>query len=203
MGSESRTRMIEGAARLLAERGLQGTSFSEVLELTGAPRGSIYHHFPDGKDQLIGEAIDFAGARSITLLDRRAGSSATEVTEFFLHLWREVLVRSNFRAGCSVLAVTVATDSPLLLERAANVFRAWRVSLAQHFRTGGLTDGDADRFAATLIASAEGAIVLSRAEQSMEPFDLVAEQLLSQVSSLQKGDPPDSGEEDALAPPSS
>ncbi|HAM27085.1 MAG TPA: TetR/AcrR family transcriptional regulator, partial [Microbacteriaceae bacterium] len=45
--------MAEGAALLLAKHGLQGTSFSEVLELTGAPRGSVYHHFPNGKNQLI------------------------------------------------------------------------------------------------------------------------------------------------------
>ncbi|MDQ1527973.1 MAG: TetR/AcrR family transcriptional regulator, lmrAB and yxaGH operons repressor [Microbacteriaceae bacterium] len=185
MPSDSRQRMIEGAARLLAERGLQGTSFSEVLELTGAPRGSIYHHFPDGKDQLIGEAVDFAGARAIAFLDTKAGSSPTEVTEYFLYLWREVLARTNFQAGCSVLAVTVATDSPSVLERAAKVFRDWRASLTELFKTGGLAGSDAERFAATLIASTEGAIVLSRADQSMEPFDLVSEQLLGQVSALE------------------
>ena len=49
MAKEVRSRMVEGAVRLLARQGLQATSFSEVLELTGAPRGSVYHHFPGGK----------------------------------------------------------------------------------------------------------------------------------------------------------
>jgi AcrR family transcriptional regulator len=176
--------MVAGAADLLARRGLQGTSFSEVLERSGAPRGSLYHHFPRGKDELIGSALDLAGGRAIELIDRKAGAPAEEVAAWFLHIWREVLVRSNFDAGCAVLAVTVAADSPELREHAATVFRAWRLRLAELLVAGGLASRDADRFAATLIASSEGAVALSRAEQSLEPFDLVAEQLLAQVRSL-------------------
>ncbi len=74
MAADTRDRMIAGAARLLAERGLQETSFSEVLELTGAPRGSIYHHFPDGKDQLIASAIDLAGSNAMAAIDLVAAS---------------------------------------------------------------------------------------------------------------------------------
>jgi TetR/AcrR family transcriptional repressor of lmrAB and yxaGH operons len=177
--------MIEGAARLLAERGLQETSFSEVLVLTGAPRGSIYHHFPEGKDQLVAEAMQFAGARAMALMERKAGESAVEVTAYFLYVWRETLVRSNFSAGCSVLAVTVATDSAELLERAANVFEAWRAQLARLLASGGLSEPDARRFAATLVASTEGAVVMGRALKSLEAFDLVAEQLTAQVRLLE------------------
>jgi TetR/AcrR family transcriptional regulator, lmrAB and yxaGH operons repressor len=181
MPSETRARMVAGAARLLAQRGLQETSFSEVLELTGAPRGSIYHHFPGGKDQLIASAIDLAGANAIALIERSRGQSAEAVTTHFIGLWREVLVRSNYTAGCSVLAVTIATDSSDLLGHAATVFRTWRERLAELLREGGLGNTDAARFAALLIAGTEGAVVLSRAEQSMEPFELVGEQLLWQV----------------------
>lgn len=184
MASETRHRMVVGTARLLAERGLQETSFSEVLQLTGAPRGSIYHHFPDGKDQLVASAIDLAGSNAIALIERSRGQSAENVTAHFVGLWREVLVRSEFKAGCSVLAVTIATDSSDLLDHAATVFRAWRERLADLLVEGGLTDRDAARFAAILIAGTEGAVVLSRAEQSMEPFELVAEQLSSQVAML-------------------
>lgn len=184
MASDTKHRMVVGAVRLLAERGLQETSFSEVLELTGAPRGSIYHHFPDGKDQLVASAVDLAGAHAISVIDQVAGQPARAVTAHFLGLWREVLVRSEFKAGCSVLAVTIATDSPDLLGHAAAVFRTWRERLAELLREGGLPEPDARRFAATLIAGTEGAVVLSRAEQSMEPFELVAEQLSAQIELL-------------------
>jgi AcrR family transcriptional regulator len=155
-----------------------------VLELTGAPRGSIYHHFPDGKDQLVASAVEFAGARAMGLLAAKAGSSALEVTQYFIYLWREVLVRSNYSAGCSVLAVTVATESAELLRSAADVFRDWREQLASLLEVGGLAPVDARRFATTLIASTEGAVVMSRADRSLESFDLVAEQLTAQVRTL-------------------
>jgi TetR/AcrR family transcriptional regulator, lmrAB and yxaGH operons repressor len=181
MATDTRSAMVAGAARLLAERGLQATSFSEVLEATGAPRGSIYHHFPDGKDQLVAAAIEAAGGRAIAYLDAYEGSTAAEITAGFVGLWRDVLVRSQFRAGCAVLAVTVATDSPDLLDQAAGIFRSWRQRLSELLEIAGLDAGAAARLAATLVASCEGAVVLSRAEQNLDPFDLVAEQLLSQV----------------------
>jgi AcrR family transcriptional regulator len=183
--------MIKSSASLLARRGLQATSFSEVLDHSGAPRGSIYHHFPGGKDQLVSAALDSAGAVAMDLLDRKEGAPAQEVAEWFLHIWREVLVRSNFDAGCAVLAVAVATDSPELREKAASIFRRWRQRLAQLLELGGLDANDASALAASLIASSEGAVALSRAEQSLEPFDLVATRLIAEVQRLE-GDRPGS-----------
>jgi TetR/AcrR family transcriptional repressor of lmrAB and yxaGH operons len=187
LGRGVRARMVASAVDLLARRGLQATSFAEVLERSGAPRGSVYHHFPDGKDELVGSALDLAGARAIDWLDQKAGAPAEEVAAWFLHIWREVLVRSNFEAGCAVLAVTVAADSPELRRHAADVFRTWRRRLTELLEGGGLGQPDAARMAATLIASSEGAVALSRAEQSLEPFDLVAEQLLDQIRRLRAG----------------
>jgi AcrR family transcriptional regulator len=187
VASDVRDRMIEGTIRLLAMRGLQATSFAEVLALTGAPRGSVYHHFPAGKDQLVSAAIDRAGARAIQAAQALAGkpeASAEELTALFLGLWRAVLVRSQLRAGCAVLAVTVATDSQDLLQHAGTVFRSWRGQLAELFEERGLAAREAAQFAATLVAASEGAVVLSRAEQSLESFELVADYLLEQVRTL-------------------
>jgi TetR/AcrR family transcriptional repressor of lmrAB and yxaGH operons len=176
--SDARRKMIESAVTLLAMRGLQGTAFSDVLERSGAPRGSIYHHFPQGKDQLIDAAIDLAGERTLHVLDAVEGASPTAITTYFLDLWREVLVRSNFRAGCSVLAVTVAADSPALLEHATAIFRAWQARLADLYVAAGVDPGMASSFATMLIAASEGAVVLSRAQRSLEPFDQVAARLV-------------------------
>ena len=184
VAGEVRRKMIEGAAQLLARRGLQATSFAEVLEHTGAPRGSVYHHFPEGKDQMVAEAVALAGAYLVSLLDKRAGASALAITEQFLAIWRGVLTQSGCESGCAVLAVAVATDSPELLNQAAEVFRLWRGRLAELLEQGGLANKDARRFATVLIASAEGAVVMSRAEHDMEPFETVARQLLAQVRGL-------------------
>jgi TetR/AcrR family transcriptional regulator, lmrAB and yxaGH operons repressor len=184
MAADTRDKMVAGAVRLLAQKGLHETSFNEVLALTGAPRGSIYHHFPDGKDQLIASAVDAAGEKAIAAIDSWAGLPASEITSNFVALWREVLVRSDLRAGCSVLAVTTATESEDLLDHTAAVFRTWRERLSAVLVEGGLREADASRFAALLIASTEGAVVLSRAERSLEPFDLVANDLVRQVGVL-------------------
>src|SRR5438093_2906905 len=149
MRSNARRKMIESAATLLAMRGVQGTAFSDVLERSGAPRGSIYHHFPSGKDQLVDAAIELAGERALSVLDTLHGSPPRAVTRAFIDLWRAVLVQSDLRAGCAVLAVTVGSDSPELLEHAASIFRAWRGRLAELYVEGGVERRVAERLATT------------------------------------------------------
>ena len=100
-----------------------------MLEASGAPRGSLYHHFPGGKDELVLAAVRLAGDQALAALDRVSGQSAGDVARTFAALWRVVLSMSGFAAGCAVVAVTVATDSPALLESAAEVFRDWRSRL--------------------------------------------------------------------------
>ena len=77
-----------------------------------------------------------------------------------------------------MLAVTVATDSPELLNHAASIFRAWRGRLAELYVSGGMPAESAARLATTIVAATEGAVVVSRAEQSLEPFEQVAKALL-------------------------
>src|SRR5580658_8067500 len=97
-----RARMVEGAVRLLATRGVEGTSFAEVLEASDSPRGSVYHHFPGGKPELIHAALDLASERALTAMGTTRGQSATVVVERFLSIWRALLERSQFTAGCAV-----------------------------------------------------------------------------------------------------
>lgn len=186
MASGARGRMVASAAELLARRGLEGTTFGEVLEHSGAPRGSVYHHFPNGKQQLVVEAVDLAGSNALAWLDKKRGAPPDEIVEWFVHIWRELLRRSRFEVGCAVLAVTVATDSPEVLNRAADVFRSWRQRLAELLEVGGLGREEAARFATVLIASTEGAVVLARAEGSLEPLDTVEAQLLDDIRRLMR-----------------
>src|SRR5258705_9905578 len=114
--------MVEGAALLLAKHGLQATSFSEVLKATGAPRGSIYHHFPEGKNQLVGSALDLVAGRMLDGLDQQAGQSAEAVTAYVIGVWRYVLERSQFSAGGAVLAGAVGAASRAVPAPAAGLF---------------------------------------------------------------------------------
>jgi TetR/AcrR family transcriptional repressor of lmrAB and yxaGH operons len=170
-------RMIASAVKLLAMHGFQATTFSSVLKDSGAPRGSIYYHFPEGKDQLIAAAIDLAGDRALEFTESLLGLSATGIVDAFAGLWRAVLVRSEFSAGCAVLAVTVSADAPELAERAAGIFRSWRERLGQALAAAGIEPARARALALTIIAACEGAVVACRAERSLEPLDVVAAHL--------------------------
>ena len=177
MDGDEPDRMVASAVKLLAMHGFQATTFSSVLKDSGAPRGSIYYHFPEGKDQLIAAAIDLAGDRALELTDSFRGLPAAGVVDAFAGLWRAVLARSRFSAGCAVLAVTVSADAPELVERAAAIFRSWRERLGQALEAAGIEAGRARALALTVIASCEGAVVVCRAERSLEPLDTVAAHL--------------------------
>ena len=99
-------------------------------------------------------------------------------------MWRKILLRSDLKAGCSVLAVAVAAETPELRAVAGTIFREWRGRLAALLVRGGVGKKDATRFAAALISATEGAVALSRAEQSLEPLDLTESMLVDQVTRL-------------------
>ncbi|GAA2246301.1 hypothetical protein GCM10009851_34670 [Herbiconiux moechotypicola] len=152
-----------------------------MLEASGAPRGSLYHHFPGGKDELVLAAVGVAGDRAVRILDSLAGQPAPEIATAFLALWRAVLVHSEYAAGCAVAAVTVAAGDGALLDRAGEVFRTWRARLAELLAEGGVDPAHAPALAVSLIAGAEGAVVLARAERDISAFDLVAGEQLAAV----------------------
>src|SRR4051812_40625090 len=99
--TDARQKMIESAALLFRQRGIHGTSFSDVLEHSGAPRGSIYHHFRGGKTQLAEEATRWAGefivAGAVAALEEDDPVAAIDA---FRRQWTALLRRSDFAAGC-------------------------------------------------------------------------------------------------------
>ncbi|HEY3670001.1 MAG TPA: TetR/AcrR family transcriptional regulator [Acidimicrobiia bacterium] len=174
--------MAEGATRLLATNGMAGTTFAEVLARTGAPRGSIYHHFPGGKSELIHAALDLADTFGKEAIESVRGRPATEVVTTFIEQWRALLVGFDLRAGCAVVAVAVSTNDPELREHAGAVFREWTELLAGLLIDGGIDAQSAPALAALVISATEGAVAVSRAEGDIKSFELVATQLLELVA---------------------
>jgi AcrR family transcriptional regulator len=173
--------MVEGAVRLLATKGVEGTSFAEVLEATDSPRGSVYHHFPGGKPELLHAALDLASERGLAAMEATRGQPVAVVIERFLALWRGLLDYSRLTAGCAVVAVTVAANDDELLDHAGTIFRTWTELLADLCEAGGMETKSARSLAVTVIAATEGAVALCRAERSVEPFEEVHNVLLSLV----------------------
>jgi TetR/AcrR family transcriptional regulator, lmrAB and yxaGH operons repressor len=186
MGKDVRATMIAGAAGLLSRRGLEGTSFSDVIEATGAPRGSLYHHFPGGKQELVTEAVRWVGARLERAMSTPQVLTPPQTVDLFVSLWRQLLVGSEFAGGCAAAAVAtgVGTDAELLAVT-SEVFRSWTTTLSHLFEQGGLTKAKARQLATTCIASMEGAVLLSRAQHSIAPFDDVARYLASSVKRVE------------------
>jgi TetR/AcrR family transcriptional regulator, lmrAB and yxaGH operons repressor len=184
MASGVRDRMVAGAVRLLAQRGLQATSFSSVLAASDAPRGSIYHHFPGGKEELVTAAIEATERHALGLIDQDIGAPAVDVARSFLAAWRALLTHADFDAGCALVAVTVAAETDSERRRTAEAFRAWQAKLAGALAAGGLGADDARSAATLLLAASEGAVVVCRAEQDLGPFETVAAQLVRHVSEL-------------------
>ncbi len=176
----ARERMIQSAGTLLRERGLAGTSFREVLAHSGAPRGSIYHHFPEGKNQLVEEAVRAAGEAGGQMI--AAGSATGDpvaTLRTFIRLWGLGLEASDYEAGCPLVAVTTAasTDEPGLRAAAAGAFGTWHDALAAGLRDAGLSRARARRLATTILAAVEGAVILCRAEHSGRPLKDVGAEL--------------------------
>lgn len=179
-GQHTRQRMVRGAAELLRRRGYTGTGFREVIELTGAPRGSIYHHFPRGKAQLAREAVDYVGglARKAIAGPLAAGDPIGALRAF-VALWRADFERSGGRAGCPIAAVAVEShdEAPGLLDSAARAFDNWRAAFAHCLRRAGVPRARSKRLAALVVAAVEGAIILSRADRDPAPLLEVAREL--------------------------
>jgi TetR/AcrR family transcriptional repressor of lmrAB and yxaGH operons len=174
LANDVKQRMTEQMIVLLGAKGLEGASFSEVLQAADAPRGSLYHHFPGGKDQLVIAALELSAERAFARLDTLKGRPADEVARSFIAGWRSALKLASLSINCVMMAVTVAAQSPELRAKAGEIFRAWRGRLADTLQAGGVSPERAPALAAGLIAACEGGVGMARAEGSLAPFELMA-----------------------------
>jgi AcrR family transcriptional regulator len=179
--------MVRSAAVLIREHGLARTGMREIAEAADAPRGSLQHYFPDGKDQVVSEAIDWV-ATQVTkpLLDDGSGrpTPAAKVVQDMFARWRRVLESTDYRAGCAVVStISDAASNDLLRAKSAEAFVAWRQALSGALRRGGVPRARSDRLAATAIAAMEGAMVLARADRGLAAYDAVAKEIAGLVAS--------------------
>ena len=168
---DPKTRMIQSAMFLLAREGYQGTSFSAVLKHSGAPRGSIYHHFPEGKDELIAAAVDATLRRGMEPLEDLRGKALATVLRGITDHWRVLLVRSECRGACPVIATSVGASNPHLLAHVAAVMTQWREGYRRALEQSGVPKRRSAELASMLFAGCQGAMHLARAEGNLTVFD--------------------------------
>lgn len=192
-----RERMVISAALLIRERGAHPTAIADVLEHSGAPRGSAYHYFPGGRTQLLCEAIDYAG-EYIAAKIAKAESGVDALDRLFAD-YRKQLLKSDFRAGCPIVAVSVEAGDPAkpdaataVIERAAAAFSRWTDLITARLISDGVPKKRAAELAMLTTTSVEGAIVVARASRDVAALDLVHGQLralvLAETSERKSGD---------------
>ena len=177
--SESRRRMIRSAAVLFSSKGVDGTAFSDVIAHSGAPRGSIYHHFPGGKAELAEEATRYAGEYvAAALAAALAEDDPVATMTGFAAAVGKGLEQTKFQDGCPIVAAALeGSRTPGARAAAANAIRSWEDLLAEAFERNGVAPERARSVATMIVAGIEGAIMLSRAEGSVEPLTRVTIEL--------------------------
>jgi AcrR family transcriptional regulator len=187
--SDAKQKMVRAATQLIRERGYNATAFSDVLERSDAPRGSVYFHFPGGKAQLGMEAAAAHAHDQIVIIDRAAEESqaAAEFIEHYVTLGRDGMVDSGYGRGCGIapLVIEGATqDSAEIGDTARRAFSEMADRLAFHFVVFGIDRAQARGLADAVIAGVEGAMVTSRALRSPTPFDAMLTVLTDQAKRL-------------------
>lgn len=178
--AKHRDRMVASAAVLIRERGAHATAIADVLEHSGAPRGSAYHYFPGGRTQLLCEAVDFAAE----FIAHRIASapSALDALDAVADGFRVQLTETGYRAGCPVVAVAVEADNPEITERAAAAFTRWIELIERMLRADGVAADRAAELAMLTTTAIEGAVLVSRTTGSSTALDLVHRQLRALVT---------------------
>jgi TetR/AcrR family transcriptional repressor of lmrAB and yxaGH operons len=172
--AESRDRFLVTAARLLRERGFAATSIGDVVAASGAPKGSLYFHFPGGKDELAAEAIAASAAETCAAMRAALAADTLEsgLDAVFAYLGSE-LAASDFRAGCPI--GTVAGESPLaprVRQRVAEAFGSWEEVICERLERGGAKRKSAHELAVFVLSAIEGALLLAKAQRSAAPLDV-------------------------------
>jgi AcrR family transcriptional regulator len=176
----SRERMLDAAETLLRERGLAGAGIQQVVERSGAPVGSVYHFFPGGKTQLVAEALQIHGEKARALFQSILEDQAVPLPERFRTLFRTAASgfdRAGANKSCAIGAVSLDLDArhEALRTLCRDAMDGWIASIARELPWS--DEAVRRSFAEMVVASLEGAFILSRARRSGTPFITVGEWL--------------------------
>jgi TetR/AcrR family transcriptional regulator, lmrAB and yxaGH operons repressor len=173
--SDSKERMIAAARRLFREHGYLGTALSDVVTESAAPRGSIYFHFPGGKEELATEVTLLHAADNIAHINRAAATTRTaaQLIAAFMARRRDELVSSNYREGCAIAPIVIESTpaSGQLSDATRRAFQDQITTLSARLTEKGVPHDRAAQLATNVWTSLEGALILSRVLRSPEPFD--------------------------------
>jgi AcrR family transcriptional regulator len=185
--SDSRDRMITAARRLFREHGYIGTALSDVITESAAPRGSMYFHFPGGKEELAAEVALVHAADAMAHINRVAGATETaaDFIAAFLGRFRDEIVSSGYREGCAVAPIIIESTpaSAPLSDVTRRGFEDLITTLAARLEEKGIPHQRSVSLATNIATSMEGALIMCRVLRSPAPFDTAIEALTASAES--------------------
>jgi len=165
--SATKQRLLNAGEQLFRTQGYAATGLKELTQAAEAPWGSMYHFFPDGKEQLGAEILryagEFYGAGCQATFDRFPDPGEAVERIFLFEVG--VLQSSDYRNGCPIASVTLdtASTSEVLRTAAASAFAGWLQTFARAFVAAGAPEPEAAALASFVLSCLEGAIILARA----------------------------------------
>jgi TetR/AcrR family transcriptional regulator, lmrAB and yxaGH operons repressor len=173
---------------LMQRHGVAGTGIAEILKNSGVTRRSIYLNFPGGKAELVAAATRAAGDEMTATV--RGYMDEPDPVGAFTRMWSDVLVSTDFEGGCPIVAAASGRDeSPEGANTAADVFTDWTEVLADRLRRDGIKNAAAQSLSTTIVASVEGAVILSRAQRSTKPLEQVSDHLNELIAAHRPAQP--------------
>src|SRR5438045_9449819 len=156
--------MVRSAAALIGTRGLTATSFSDVLTHSGAPRGSIYHHFPDGRRQLAESAIGWTSGQVLGHLRACPSTTPSALLACFIDLWRQSVLASRGSSGCAVagVAIDIGAFEDDLIGLVRTTVQSWVAELVGRLEDVNVPSDRARTICATCVESTDGALLSAR-----------------------------------------
>jgi TetR/AcrR family transcriptional repressor of lmrAB and yxaGH operons len=173
--------IVRAAATLFRRNGYAATGINEIAAVAGAPKGSLYHYFPDGKSQIGEAAVRFAAKGIITTLEKleHEHKSAAAMIQAYCRLLVGWMAKSGFRDGCPISTTLLesAPQSQGIALAGRDAFAAWRAVIARALLRDGFSKPEARQLSTLAVSSIEGALILARVESSGEPIEDVARSL--------------------------
>ncbi|MBZ9704022.1 MULTISPECIES: TetR/AcrR family transcriptional regulator [unclassified Mesorhizobium] len=185
MANDTRARILETTGLLLRRRGYHGTSLNDILSASGAPRGSLYFHFPGGKDQLVVEVTRASVAEVTERLGAELAAESDPAVAVH-HIYQSVarmLEDNEFSLGCPIAPVVLdaPNDVPDLEEICRSAFEQWIGLLRQAFVRAGVVERRARALALLVESSLEGLMVIARATRDRSSINVVADEVATLI----------------------
>jgi len=183
--------IVNAAVRLFRQQGYAGTGLNDIVEVSGAPKGSLYHYFPDGKTSIAIAAVEEAGRRvAQTMLTLAAETRSTaDLLRAHARLLSGWMRKSGFRDGCPITTVLLE-----LAPRDRGVSEAGRKAYASRIDiikdklvADGFAPARTERLAILCVSTLQGALIQARVERSGAPIETAAEELARMLEAISAG----------------